>query len=316
MRAAVIRAPREVGVTDVPVPEPGAGEILVRIKGSGICGSELPAYEGRDWFDYPLGAGMPGHEGWGVVEARGSGCDHVALGTRVALLSERAHAEYDIAPVGSVVPIPPSLAEDDPFPGEPLGCVMNIFRRAGITAGQTVAIVGIGFLGALLTQLAAHTGARVVALSRRRSSLEYAERMGADAVLPIEGGAVSVVEKLTDGALCDVVIECTGVQQPLDLATALTKVRGRLVIAGYHQDGRRHVDMQTWNWRGIDVINAHERDPQAYVRGMKDAAKAIEDGRLDPTPLYTHLFALEESDAAFRAAADRPPGFMKALVVA
>lgn len=315
MRAAVIEAPRKVGLTDVTVPAPGPGQVLIRVAGSGICGSEIPAYEGRRWFDYPLPAGTPGHEGWGTVAERGTGVDTVEVGARVAMLSERAHAEYDLAAAGSVVPIPDTIGAG-PFPGEALGCAMNIFTRSDIRAGQTVAVVGIGFLGALLTQLAARAGARVIAVSRRSSSLDMAEQMGADEVVPAEGDALADIEKLTGGKLCDRVIECTGAQRPLDLSSALTRVRGRLIIAGYHQDGARNVDMQLWNWRGLDVINAHERDPRAYVKGIRHAVKAIEAGELDPSPLYTHVFPLQDVDTAFRTASERPPGFMKALVVA
>ncbi|MBW3609744.1 MAG: L-iditol 2-dehydrogenase, partial [Actinobacteria bacterium] len=91
--------------------------------------------------------------------------------------------------------------------------------------------------------------------------------------------------------------------------------RGRLVIAGYHQDGRRSIDMQMWNWRGLDVVNAHERDPRVYIGGIARAAEAIESGRLDPTQLYTHSFPLTDAGAAFEAAARRPDGFVKALVL-
>lgn len=314
MKAAVIEAPRKVGLTDVADPTPEQGEVLIRVAGSGICGSEIPAYEGRRWFEYPLPAGTPGHEGWGTVAEVGPGVDGVEVGARVAMLSERAHAEYDIATRDSIVEVPRSN-RDEPFPGEALGCVMNIFERSAVHAGQTVAVVGIGFLGALLTQLAARAGARVIAISRRASSLDAAEQMGAADLVPTEGDPVRAVEKLTDGKLCDRVIECTGLQSPLDLAGALTRTRGRLVIAGYHQDGGRTVDMQLWNWRGLDVINAHERDPKVYVDGIREAVRAIDAGRLDPSPLYTHVFTLDEAAAAFRAAAERPRGFMKALVM-
>ena len=77
----------------------------------------------------------------------------------------------------------------------------------------------------------------------------------------------SAVKELTGGAFCDRVIEAVGKQWPLDLAAELTRERGRLIVAGYHQDGPRQVNMQLWNWRGLDVINAHERDPEVYMRG-------------------------------------------------
>jgi threonine dehydrogenase-like Zn-dependent dehydrogenase len=72
--------------------------------------------------------------------------------------------------------------------------------------------------------------------------------------------------------------------------------------------------MQLWNWRGLDVVNAHERDPKLYVEGIREAVEAVASGRLDPGPLYTHRFPLDQLDAALDATRDRPEGFLKALV--
>ncbi len=72
--------------------------------------------------------------------------------------------------------------------------------------------------------------------------------------------------------------------------------------------------MQLWNWRGLDVINAHERDPAVYVQGIREAVDAVSEGRLDPTPLMTHEFPLERLGEALDATRDRPDGFLKALV--
>ena len=89
---------------------------------------------------------------------------------------------------------------------------------------------------------------------------------------------------------------------------------GKLIVAGYHQDGPRQVNMQMWNWKGIDVINAHERDPQVAMQGIRDAVEAVASGRLDPSPLYTHRYGLGQLDEALNATRDRPDGFLKALV--
>ena len=140
--------------------------------------------------------------------------------------------------------------------------------------------------------------------------------MGAAHVLPMEDHwqIIEQVKALTNGTFCDVVIEAVGKQWPLDLAAELTKERGRLVIAGYHQDGLRSVNLQLWNWRGLDVINAHERDPLLYTGGIQAAIDAVASGQLDPSPLYTHTFPLERLADALNATHDRPDGFMKALV--
>jgi threonine dehydrogenase-like Zn-dependent dehydrogenase len=315
MRAAVIAGPSTLRLDRIDVPEPSAGEVRIRLEGCGVCGSNLPVWEGRPWFEYPLAPGAPGHEGWGVVDAVGEGVPPGLVGRRVAALSQAAFAEVDVADAGAVVPLPRSL-DGQPFPGEPLGCAMNVFRRTGIVAGETVAVVGVGFLGALLVQLAVSAGARVIAITRRRSALEVAGALGAHELILMDDHwrILDEVKSLTGGEGCHCVIEAVGLQWPLDLAAELTRVRGRLVVAGYHQDGPRQVNMQSWNWRGIDVINAHERDPAIYRQGIEEAVDAVAGGRLDPSPLYTHTFPLDELDAALTMMQERPDGFMKALI--
>ncbi|HZY17909.1 MAG TPA: zinc-binding dehydrogenase [Ramlibacter sp.] len=313
----MIAAPGRADLQDAPRPEPGPGEVLLRLEGSGVCASSLPVWEGREWFSYPQAAGGPGHEGWGRIAAVGEGVTGFAPGDRVAALSYRAHAEYDVAKADAAVRLPDSLA-GKAVPGEPLGCAVNIFRRSEIRAGQTVAIVGIGFLGALLTQLAVHAGARVIALSRRQDSLDFARRFGAQHTIVLDDHwkVIEQVKALTGEQWCERVIEATGLEWPLQLASELTAIRGRLVIAGYHQDGMRQVNVQLWNWRGIDVINAHERDPRAYIEGMREAVALMEQGVLDPEPLYTHRLPLDRLGEALELTRTRPEGFMKALVTA
>jgi threonine dehydrogenase-like Zn-dependent dehydrogenase len=315
MRAAVLTGPGRITIEQVAVPEPGPGEVRVRLEGCGVCASNLTPWAGPDWMRFPTPPGELGHEGWGVVDAVGAGVTAVTPGTRVAALSYRSYAEYDLAAAAAVVPLPPAL-DGLPFPGEPLGCAFNIFARAEVRAGQTVAIVGIGFLGALLTRLASAAGARVIAISRRPESLALARAMGAAETVAMDDhqAIIDQVRALTDGRFCDRVIEAVGKQWPLDLAGELTAERGRLIVAGYHQDGPRQVNMWLWNWRGIDVVNAHERDPAVYIAGIREAVDAVASGRIDPAPLYTSRYPLERLGEALDATRDRPGGFVKALV--
>jgi threonine dehydrogenase-like Zn-dependent dehydrogenase len=306
-RAAVVDAGRSARLAELPLREPGPGEVRVRLEGCGVCGSDVPVWEGRPWFDYPREPGSPGHEGWGRVEAVGPGVDGLDVGARVAGLTYHAYADRELADAERLVPLPDEL-EGRPFPGEALGCAVNVFRRSEIRPGHTVAVVGVGFLGALVAQLAVREGATVVGVSRRQAARETALRMGASDAFPLD--------RPPDPESCDVVIEAGGKQATLDAASPLVRVRGRLVVAGFHQDGLRQVDLQSWNWRGIDVINAHERDPDRYLDGIRLAAQWVEEGRLDPDPLYTHRFPLAAVGDALDTASARPEGFMKALVLA
>ncbi|MFD1611619.1 zinc-binding dehydrogenase [Sphingomonas tabacisoli] len=315
MRAAVLAAPGEIRIEEAALPEPGPGEVRIRLEGCGVCASNLEPWAGLEWVTYPGAPGGLGHEGWGRIDAVGEGVTGLAPGDRVAALSYQSFADYDLAPAPAVVKLPPEL-DGKPFPGEPLGCAFNIFRRSDIRAGQTVAIVGIGFLGAVLTRLASEAGARVIAISRRQESLDLARYYGATETIPMHDhwAIIDQVKALTGEAMCERVIEAVGKQWPLDLATALTGFGGKLIVAGYHQDGPRQVNMQEWNWKGIDVINAHERELGVQMRGLREAVDAVASGRLDPEPLYTHRYPLERLGEALDATRDKPGAFVKALV--
>jgi len=281
MSAAVIAAPRRLELAAAELPAPGPGEVLVRIRGCGICASSLPVWEGREWFDYPFPPGAPGHEPWGEVEAGPA----ELVGRRVAFLSDRGFAQHAVVAADQAVTLPPEL-DGLPFPGEALACAVLVLRRAEVSAGQTVGIVGLGFLGSSVAQLCRAAGAEVVEVRRGEQPESDFER----------------------------VIECAGTQDALDTASRLVATRGRLVLAGYHQDGLRSVDLRSWNWRGLDVVNSHERDPLAVVRAMAEAVRLALSGVLDLGALVTHRFPLERLNEAFEAAATRPDGFVKAWV--
>jgi threonine dehydrogenase-like Zn-dependent dehydrogenase len=275
MRAATIVSPGRAETVETRIPKPSCGELLIRVEGCGVCGSSLPLWEGREWFAYPLEAGAPGHETWGVT----------ASDCRVAVLSQHGFAQWDVAREDDVVELPDVL-DDTPFPGEALACAVNVVARARVARGTRVAVVGMGFLGTTCARLCQLEGAEVTEVRRGDELDGQFER----------------------------VIEAAGTQDALDSAGALVAERGVLVIAGFHQDGRRTIDLQGWNWRGIDVVNAHERDPRVYVDGMRKAATLAARGELDVAGLVTHRLALDELGPAFRLASERPAGFVKAVV--
>jgi threonine dehydrogenase-like Zn-dependent dehydrogenase len=315
-RAATLVRPMKSSVREIELSQPSGNEVRVRLQGCGVCASNLPVWEGRPWFNYPREAGAPGHEGWGVVDAVGDDVVDIDVGQRVALISGHAYAEYDIATRDCVVPLPEEL-DDEPFPGEPFGCAMNIFERSDIRSGQLVAVVGAGFLGLLLTQLAADAGAHVVVLSHRPFALQLASNMEAEETLVTrdQGDDAGRAMAITGGKGFDRVIEVAGTQRALDLASDICAEHARLIIAGYHQDGLRQVNMQQWNWRGLDVVNAHERAMERYVCGVNKAVQAALEGRLDPFPLLTHTVTLHSLDRGFKLMRERPEGFVKALLI-
>src|SRR5687767_13202567 len=112
---AILSGPGQISLEERALLPPEPGHVRVRLEGCGVCGSNLPVWEGRPWFSYPLSPGKPGHEGWGVVDAVGSDVTNVQAGDRVAALSQNAFAEYDYCPASDVVRLPAAL-EDQPFP--------------------------------------------------------------------------------------------------------------------------------------------------------------------------------------------------------
>lgn len=315
MLASVIESPQKIVLREALIPKIGNEDVLVKIKGSGLCASNLPVWEGREWFKYPLEPGSPGHEGYGTVAAIGSMVTNFNIGDKVAFLSGHAYAEYDKAHESQVVKIPFNI-DEIPFPAEPLGCAVNVFNRSNISIGQTVVVIGTGFLGCLLIQLIRNAGAKVIAVSRRTSSLDFASTAGANNLVPLEDvyNTIKQINSIESGGI-PIVIEACGTQSAIDIATEIISIRGRIVVAGYHQDGLRTVNFQKWNWKGIDIINAHERDEKVYIKGIKEAIRLTEEGILQPQKFITNIFSLKQINTAFKFLKERPEGFQKAVII-
>lgn len=313
-KTAILSSPGNFEFEDFEFRKLEDDEIFVEMEGCGICASSIPVWQGRPWFNYPLAGGAPGHEGWGTVVEAGREVKGFKPGQRVSILTNDAFSTHVICNASKAVVIPASL-EGQPLPGEPLGCAMNIYQRSDIKEGQTVVILGVGFLGAVLIQLLQRDGVNVIAVSRRESSLALAKGCGADATFNWDEKEQlqEYLSKAAPGG-SERVIECVGNQQALDLATELVSERGKIIIAGYHQEDLRHINMQIWNWKGIDVINAHERDEAVYKKGIEKAIEAIEEGRIDHKRLLTHEFSFDQLNEAMETLTEYPENFTKAYI--
>jgi threonine dehydrogenase-like Zn-dependent dehydrogenase len=267
--------------------------VLLRVRACGVCGSDLNAWRGVPGGEYPLAPGQPGHEVFG---------DMVETGETVTGLAQAGYAEYVLAQADELV----RLTDDRLLLGEPLACAANVVRRTAGRPDQRVAIVGFGYLAALIVLLLRQR--RWIAVSRRQDSRDLAQQLGAEAAYAFD----EVPAECWDAF--PVVIEAAGVQQTLDYAGWLVGYGGRLVIAGYHADGPRSVNLQTWNWKGIDVVNAHERRPETYLRGLRAGLDLVRRRQLDPSSLITHAWPLERAAEAFTALEQRPPGFIKGVI--
>jgi L-iditol 2-dehydrogenase len=304
VRVAVLNAPRRLDVVDEPVPEPGPGEVLLRVASCGVCASELDMWQGRAEIDYPR---FPGHEVSGTVERLGPGVHELAPGDPVAAwVTERGFADYVTVradycfPAGSV-PLDLALAE-------PLACAVNAVELAAPALGDAVVIVGAGFMGNLVQKLVHLKGAgEVTVADTRPDALERARALGATRTIDVRAESL-------DGLGADVTFEVTGVQAGLIAAGEATRMSGKLVIAGYHQGEPRAIPLGTWNWMAFQLLNAHFRDVDTIMRGMRAGMRLLTSGRMTLDDLVTHRFELADVNQAFAVAVDKPPGFVKATV--
>ncbi len=304
-RIARLVAPRSFDVGTQLLQDPPPGHVLVRILACGVCASERHAVE-EPLPSYPVEIG---HEPVGVIEAIGSGVDTFTQGTRVTGGFGPSFADRVVADAGHVVPVPDGLATIDAI-GEPLGCVVEARRRTPVTAGDRIALVGAGYMGSMMLQVLLTTGVgHVTVIEPRADARDTTRALGAtEAVDPWDLSSGDADESF------DAVIEATGTQDGLDLATRLVVQHGVLSILGYHQ-GTRSVDMQAWNWKALEVVNAHVRRRDLLNDAIRRGLDLVRLGRISPGDLVTHRYDLEHVGEAFGALADKPEGFIKAVVV-
>jgi threonine dehydrogenase-like Zn-dependent dehydrogenase len=322
MKASVLAGPGRTELDDVPVPEIGEEEVLIRVRCCGVCASELhPWTTGEGWLEASGRRPIFGHEPVGIVERTGRLVHGFKKGDRVTGLISHAFAEYTKADYRKIMKVPDSLSDLEAL-GEPLSCLMSGADRTPVSLGDDVAIVGAGFMGLGFLQLMRLKGAgRLIAVDLRQESLQAARRLGADEVYTPQ--EVRPEDKVTEWIHMDqgmkgveVAVEATGSAAGLQLAGEMTAVHGVLSVVGYHQGngGMRQVNMQLWNWKAITVINAHERRSDVHMKRMAAGLKLIAENRFNMRDLVTHVYGLHEVDRAFEAMRSKPEGYIKSVI--
>ena len=315
MRQSRVVGPEQSALVEIPTPEPGMGQVLVRVQACGVCASEL-----HPWQDpasnFPL---TLGHEVAGVVEAVGSAVTRLRRGDRVTGLMKAGYSDFQIADEQRLLVVPDAVQEQFPL-GEPLACLVNGARRTPVELGARVAIIGLGFMGLGFLQLLKLRGpSRTIVVDVQEAALERALALGADeAYAPGQVPPAYLLSEFADWQSdrgVDVVVEASGTQAGLTLAGEMVRAHGCLSILGYHQGGDRSVDVQSWNWKAIDVVNAHVRRQGDLMESMRIGLDLMASGLFSFGGLVSHPFGLPEVDEAFRALRDKPPGFVKAVVV-
>lgn len=302
--------PREGRVVETDITGPGPGQVVIEIITGGVCASDVPLWA-NPVGDLPLPLG---HELVGRVVSVGAGAD-LALGAVVGGRVFPAFAEFALGDARDLVLVPPTIDPRVAVP-EPMGCVAEALRRTPLRLGARVAVVGLGFMGLLMMQFLRNAGpALLVGIDPRDDARQAGLENGADTVYvaaDLPPDAFSDVEAPARQGF-DVVIEASGSQAGLDLATRLVRAHGVLSILGYHQGGRQ-VDMHAWNWKALDVVNGHVRDRDLLRESTRAALQLQAAGRISTEALITHRYSLDSVDAAYTAMTDKPSGFIKALI--
>lgn len=312
MKAARLTGINKFEIVETEIGEPQSGEVQIKVEACGLCTSEIPVWNGY-LAHYPFDNGFPGHELFGTVIKKSSDVKTLEIGDKVTAIKfpGEGYCEYLNIKEYNAIKLKP---DSDIILGEPISCAINAIERADIQPGQSVMVLGCGFMGLLLVKLLKDKGCKpLIASSLRDFSVQKAKEYGADITIYPKENVKKRIKEITSSEGVDMVIESAGTQSALDLATDLIKIRGKLIVVGYHA-GHRTINMGKWNYKGFDVINAHERADERYVEGMKKAVRLIESGELD-FDLITHKYKLEEINEAFKLMENKPEDFIKGIIV-
>lgn len=325
MRRVVVTALRHVEVIHVPVPEPAAGEALVQMSWTGVCGSDTNALHGRHpLIPIPY---APGHEVTGTVRALRNAGGTAKVGQRVVVnpplpcwdckqcragrenLCERLQffgcghaqggmADYFTVPACRLHPVPDDLDDRQAILIEPLATPVHAVRLGGPVSGKAVAVLGAGTIGLMVLATALHHGAgRVVVTDVRPEKLHLAERLGAHATVDAARDDATAATRAALGESADVVFDCVAVQQTLDQALALADKGGSVVVVGVPP-------------APVTVPLPFVQDHQLRIQGSatylrqdyEEAVQLLRAGRVRPSDFITAEFSLDEVALAFAAA--------------
>ena len=327
MQSIIIQKPNEIALVERDVPEPGAGELMIQVMASGICGTDLHIYRGEYLGKYPV---IPGHEFSGVVAAVGGLITRFKPGDRVAVepniacdncvncLNNRQNfclnwqaigvtlpggmEQYVIVPEKAVFSIGELPFEQGAFV-EPLSCVVHGIQRAHISLADHVAILGAGPIGNLLLQMARLQGAaRISVLETNTGRAELARQLGADFV-------VSQMDDLRLDSY-DVVIDATGAIPVMNRSIDFARKGGTVLLFGVPPSGK-NIEMEGFKifQKGLTLLSSF-----TSVRNSYQAVGLLQSGQIQVEALISHRLPLHELPRALEMIESRDPNVKKVII--
>lgn len=346
MRAAVMFGPQDIRVIDKPVPEPGPGEVLVRVAMCGMCGTDLKIYDGHFPQTPPYGEYTPGHEWTGTVAAVGESVDEFSPGDRVCIeahhgcgrcencllgrytaclnygdvgkghratgmTTDGGFAEYALHHVSSLYRMPENVTHKDAVLITTAGTgLYGLMATGGYVAGQEVVVFGPGPVGLMTVQACKQLGARrVILVGTRASRLEVGRRLGADHVINArDTDVVETVNELTGGG-AHLVVESSGATVAPQQCVDVVGRGGKMLFVAFYPEPVT-----------FDLSSVVRKDVTMHTtrgEGGNNVQRAValcEDGRLRGDELVTHEYPLEQIAEALRVVRERDGDPMKVVV--
>jgi threonine dehydrogenase-like Zn-dependent dehydrogenase len=335
MRGAVFLGDRKVELRNFPDPTPGPGEVVIEMKASGMCGSDLKFYRSAPGeAQKALGLGnqsepfIGGHEPCGVVVARGPGvpekeapdgmrimdhhysgcgiCNHCRVGwsqlcragiTVYGATAHGGHADYFKVPAKTIVELPEELSFAE---GAAVACgtgtAFSALKRMSLNGGDTLAVFGQGPVGLSATVIGAAMGARVIAVETNAERMKLAKDFGADAVVDAsKEDPVQALKDLTRGVGVDLALECSGASAARRAAVRSVKTWGTACYVGEGGDVTLEVSPDLLR-RQVTLIGSWTFS----AMGMKECADFIARKRIPLERIFSHKWRLEQADEAYK----------------
>ena len=344
MKAAVYRTAGRLGIEEIPVPEVGPGEILVRVETCGVCLTDVKKIE-KGLLPGPR---VFGHEIAGRVARAGKGVARFREGDRVVVhhhipcgscffCRRRAFAQCEaykrngttagFTPSGGgfaeyvkafdwivergTIPIPDGVLPEEASFVEPVNTCLKAVVKAGVEKGQTVLVVGQGPIGLILTQLCRRAGAEVLASDLLADRLEAARRLGAAVALDGAGDVAGEVRRLTGGRGADVALMAAVGRPAFQQALDATRSGGRVVAFAATAPGETvELDIGALSLAEKDLLTSYS----ASVEVQDTAARLVFGREVRVRELISHRFPIAETGAAVALAARPAPGVLKVMV--
>lgn len=337
MLAAVYHGAHDVRLEEVPVPQAGAGEMLVRVRSASVCGTDLRIYHGSHRKYSPGTVRIPGHEVVGIIAALGAGVEGYTVGEKVFIAPnmgcghcrqcvsgnnnlcasydaigvtlDGGFAEYVRIPAqavlqGNVMPVAEEVDAAVAALIEPFACVLRGQRPLHIRPGDVVLVMGAGPIGIMHLMLAKLSGAaRVLVSEPAAERLAQAARLGADAVVnPAEADVEVFVRQESGGRGADVVIVAAPAHKAQEQALQLAAIGGRINFFGGLPKDRPTIvfDSNLLHYKELLVTAT----TACSTYDCRQAADIVNSGRIDLSPLISRRFALRQALEAFAAAED------------